>query len=129
MFKDPSAGGDRLVYVELEGALLLVTVKAQEHGIETSYGTADPVRADVVVLDGPRKGDEYHDTLIFPKLLISQLRSNEGEMVLGRLGRGTAKPGQSAPWTLAPATEADRAVGERYLAYAAARAVEEEAPF
>jgi hypothetical protein len=129
MFKDPSAGGDRLVYIELENALLLITVKGQEHGIETSFGTADPIRADVAVLDGPHKGDEYHDALIFPKMLISQLRSNEGEMVIGRLGKGTAKPGQSAPWTLAAATDADKAVGERYLAYAAQRAVEEEAPF
>jgi len=50
-------------------------------------------------------------------------------MVLGRLGKGNAKPGQNPPWTLAPATDADKAVGERYLAYAAQQKVEEEAPF
>ena len=129
MFKDPSAGGDRLVYNDLEDALLLITVKGQEHGIETSFGPADPVRADVAVLDGAQKGEVFADALIFPKLLISQLRGSVGEMVIGRLGKGNAKPGQSAPWTLAAATEADKAIGERYLAYAAEQRVEEEAPF
>ena len=129
MFKDPSAGGDRIVYAELEGALLLFTVIAQEHGVETSFGQSDPVRADVAVLDGAHKGEVFSDALIFPRLLISQLRSEVGEMVLGRLGKGTAKPGQSAPWTLSAANADDKTVGERYLAYAAQRAVEEEAPF
>jgi hypothetical protein len=99
----------------------------------TDYGMATPIRADVAVLDGPRKGHRFDETLLWGKVLQSQLRGSVGEQVLGRLGKGKAKPGQSAPWQLAPASAEDRAVAERYVAHyaatVAAKAVEEEAPF
>jgi len=37
-------------------------------------------------------------------------------MVLGRLGQGEAKKGQSAPWMLSEATEADKVIGRNYIA-------------
>ena len=49
-------------------------------------------------------------------MLQGNLRGAIGELVIGRLGKGTAKAGQSAPWVLEAASEADKAVGERYLA-------------
>lgn len=81
-----------------KGHLLLVTPVAQEKDVKTVHGLADPVRADVVDLD---TGEEFTDILIFPRVLISQLKPKIGEKVLGRLGQGTAKAGQSAPWVLA----------------------------
>jgi len=128
-FNDPGTGGDRLDYDGVNGALLLFDVKAVESGIATVYGDKSAIRADVAVLDGARKGERLNDTLIFPLVLQGQLRGSVGSMVLGRLGQGTAKVGQKPPWQLAPATEADKALGERYLAYAAAQAVAEEEPF
>jgi hypothetical protein len=56
---------------------------------------------------------------VFPKVLASQLRSSVGGKVIGRLGQGIAKPGQSAPWTLNAATDADKETGRKYLAYIA----------
>jgi hypothetical protein len=97
--------------------------------MQTSFGVATPIRSDVAVLDGALKGTVYADALIFPRVLQGNLRGAIGEMVIGRLGKGTAKLGQSAPWVLDAATDADKQVGERYLAHVAAQAVADEEPF
>ena len=128
-FNDPGSGGDRIDWSALDGALLLFDVKALEEGIVTAFGDRSAVRADVSVLDGVHKGERFAEALVFPLKLIGQLRTSVGEMVLGRLGKGAAKPGQNPPWQLAAATDADKVTGERYLAYAAQRELETEAPF
>jgi len=106
-------------YVDLNGALLLIQVHAIEPDVRTSFsapGVASPaIRADVTVLDGSQAGEVFEDALVFPKLLQSQLKSRVGQLVLGRLGQGTAKPGQSAPWRLSPATETDQATADAHL--------------
>jgi cytosine/adenosine deaminase-related metal-dependent hydrolase len=88
-------------------------------------------RCDIAVLDGDCKGDVYADTLIFPRVLIGQLRPNIGKKVLGRLGQGTAKPGQSAPWTLLASSDDDKATAVKYETHMAAKAVTpvDDAPF
>ena len=129
MFKDPSAGGDRIVYNDLEGALLLFTVKGQEDGIETIVRPGRPDRADVAVARRAPRARRTTTPSSSPSCSSASSARAMGEMVIGRLGKGNAKPGQSPPWTLAAATDADKAVGERYLAYAAQQEVEEEAPF
>lgn len=102
-------------WADINGSLVLVDVKSHETGIQTAFGTSDAVRADVVVLDGPQQGTEYPDCLIFPKGLQAQLRPRTGQKVLGRVGQGAAKPGQSAPWLLTEATPADQQVGMQWL--------------
>ena len=102
-------------WADLKGSLLSVTVHALESGIKTVHGEAQAVRADVLVMDGKDEGKSYIDTLIFPKVLISQTKAAAGKPpVLGRLGQGLAKPGQSAPWTLAAPTAEDFAVAEAF---------------
>lgn len=128
-FKDPGTGGDKLPLDELEGCLLLVDVHEHDPDFETTFGRTGMVRADVAVLDGARKGDRFDETLIFPKVLQSQLRSSVGEQVLGRLGKGRAKPGQSAPWQLVAADDNDKATAQRYVEYHAAEVVAVEEPF
>jgi hypothetical protein len=129
-FNDPAAGGDALDLKALNGALLLFTVSSdQPDQINTSFGPSTPARADVAVLDGAHKGETYSDTLVFPKVLSSSLRPHAGKLVIGRLGQGVAKPGQSPPWTLTPATDAEKETGRKYLEYAAAQAAEESEPF
>jgi hypothetical protein len=107
-------------FQQLKGSLLMVKVIFLEEHIPTAVtkpGERSPaIRADVTVLDGPHAGEHYADTLIFPKVLQSQLRSRVGQLVLGRLGQGPAKPGQSAPWQLDAATSADEQVATGYLA-------------
>lgn len=127
-FNDPGSGGDRLPLKELVGSLLLVTVREETGIIKTAFGDATAIRADVAVLDGSSKGEVYADTLIFPKKLKGQLSGSVGGKVIGRLGQGTAKAGQSPPWQLEPATEADKAIGTKYLAYVTPVADTEE-PF
>jgi len=117
-FNDP-ATPTGIDYEQLNGSLLLFTVHSVEEGVNTSFGLKNPVRADVAVLDGEHKGEVFADTLVFPLVLIGQLRGNVGSMVLGRLGQGNAKPGQKPPWRLTAATDAERAVGQKYLAYIA----------
>jgi len=128
-FKDPSAGGDKLPLAELEGSLLLFDVVKQADEMMTSFGPASPIVAHIVALDGPMKGQRFDDALVFPRKLQGQLRSSIGEMVIGRLGKGTAKAGQSPPWELTAATEADKATGEKYLAYTEAQKAQDEEPF
>ena len=112
---------------DLKGSLLLITPHSVEEGIKTAYGESDAIRADVVILDGDQAGEEYADTLIFPRVLQSQVRSRIGSKVLGRLGQGNAKGNQDPPWLLAEATEADIAVGKAHLAGALAGA--DQPPF
>jgi hypothetical protein len=81
------------------------------------------------VLDGARKGETFTDALIFPRVLIGSLRGAIGEMVIGRLGKGRPQPGKNPAWILEAATDADKQVGERYLAHVSAQAAVAEEPF
>lgn len=127
-FSDP-ATADRLPLDDLKGRLLLFVVHAVESGINTAFGETDAVRCDVVCLDGGDKGHRWDNTLIFPRVLRGQLSPRVGEMVLGRLGHGVAKPGQSPPWTLTAASDDDKVTASRYLEYAAAQTAAQEEPF
>lgn len=115
-FEDPGTGGDRINWNDTKGHLLLFTVHSVERGIETSFGEADAVKVDVADLD---TDTTYHDTLVFPRILQSQLNGKVGGMVLGRLEQGEAKKGQSPPWRLADPTETDKVKAREHLAKAA----------
>lgn len=119
-FNDPGTGGDQLPLDDLGGALLLVDVHEQMPEMPTVHGPSTPIRCDVYVLDGPLKASEYIDALVFPRILQMQLRGSIGGKVIGRLGRGAPrKAGQSPPWELSKATDGDKAIGERFLAFLA----------
>lgn len=117
------ASADGIKWEALKGSLLLVAPSSFETDINTVHGPANAVKATVSVLDGDQADEVYIDTLIFPKVLISQTKGSIGGMVLGRLGQGQKKPGQSPPWTLIEAVDADKVVARAYLAKNA------EAPF
>lgn len=106
-------------WADLKGALLLFDVTGYEPEIHTAFGESSAVRADLSVIDGPQSGEEYKETLVFPKGLQGQLRPRIGSKVLGRLGQGQAKSGQSAPWLLQEATETDKKTAREYLAKSA----------
>jgi hypothetical protein len=116
LFQQPSAGGDQVKVNEIIGALVLVHVREYREGIVTSFGPSDAVAADVHVLDGAKAGESFENTLIFQKALIGALRSAAGgQPVLGRIGQGTAKPGQSPPYILQPYTEQDAALATAWI--------------
>jgi len=125
----PAPSGDTIDFKALNGALLLISVHEHKTDISTTFGTADAIRCDVAVLDGDRKGDVLNDTLIFPKLLVGSLRQVVGDEVLGRLGQGTAKPGQSPPWILNEPSDADFETGRKYEAYRKSQELAQSEPF
>lgn len=132
MFAAPSAPSGGIDFKDYNGALLLIDVLGVEDHVPTVHtkpGEKSPaVRANVVVLDGPQAGTKYDDTLIFPKILQSQTKTHVGEKVLGRLGQGTAKPGQSAPWQLAEASAEDVAKAQAWVTQNSQPAVTSAAP-
>lgn len=109
----PPSGG--ITWADHKGNLLIIEPLSHEVGIQTSFGVADAVKANVYVLTGPDTAEEFPEALIFPKLLASQAKSQIGKKVVGRLGQGTAKPGQSAPWLLEEATTEDVEKAKSYL--------------
>lgn len=119
-FATPAAPSGGLDFKELNGSLLLIEVLSVEEHVPTVHtkpGEKSPaVRANIVILDGAQAGEKHDDTLIFPKILQSQLKGRVGQKVLGRLGQGVAKPGQSAPWQLAEATAEEIAKAEAWVA-------------
>lgn len=110
----PPSGG--ITWADHKGSLLIIEPISFETGINTSFGSADAVKAHVTVLTGPDEAEEYPEALVFPKLLASQLRGSIGKKVVGRLNQGQAKPGQSAPWLLDEATADDLEKAKAYLA-------------
>ena len=111
---EPSAG---VKWADLDGELLLIEPSKVET-VSTSLGEKEAVYAAVHVVTGDDAGTTHEDALIFPKVLVAQLRQQLGQQVLGRLGQGKAKPGQSAPWKLLPRHEGD---GELAIAFLADR--------
>ncbi len=122
----PPSGG--LTWGDHLGALLLITVHGQEFGVQTVHGPADPIRCDIAVIDGPGAGEVNEDTLVFPKVLIGQLKRSIGGKVIGRLGQGAAKPGQSPPWMLTAASAEDETKAVEWETGAAKAAYSPPAP-
>jgi hypothetical protein len=100
-----------------EGQLALIWARAQrQHTYDDE--TKDVIEADVVILDPPNSGPiKYANTIIFPRMLQGQIRRNigTGKPNLGRIGKGEAKPRQTAPWVLLDPTEADKKLAVGYL--------------
>lgn len=115
-FDAPPAPGGGISWKELAGRLLYIRPTAVESNVKTTLGEKDATVADVVVLDGPDAGVEYGDALVFPQVLQGQLRRKIGRQILGRLGQGSAKPGQNAPWVLESPTDDDRKTAVKWLA-------------
>lgn len=100
----PSGG---ITWEEHQGKLLIVEPLSYETGIQTVHGEKDAVRANVYVLTGPTSSDDFEDTLVFPGVLVGQLKRQIGAKIVGRLTQGAKKPGQNAPWLLDAATAED----------------------
>jgi hypothetical protein len=115
MFSAPAAPSGGIKWETVKGELLLIEPLSVEAAINTSFGPADAVKANVTVLKADGTSERHDETLIFPKILASQVRSQIGSKVLGRLTQGSAKPGQSAPWMLDEATAEDIAKAEAWV--------------
>ena len=117
-FAAPDNSGGFFQPAEMNGHLLVIEVHSVETEVPTVHGPSDAVKATVHDIDAQTTEE---DALIFPKVLFSSLRKQVGHKVLGILGQGIAKPGQSAPWVLNDAS-GDAAAAARATAYLAAYA-------
>lgn len=110
----PPAGGDKFVNAEHEGELLIVKVHGT--GRETfDNGESEFIIADITVVDGREPGAEFVEAWLFGRVIFGQLKRRQGHTLLGRLVKGQAQRGKSAPWQLDPASEADTALALRYM--------------
>src|ERR1035438_2478230 len=115
MFQQPSQG-DQVKVADLLGSLTLIWARDYREDVTTAYGPADAVAVDIHVLEGPKGGEKFENTLLFQRALIGSLRSAiGGEPVLARIGQGVAKPGQSQPYILLPYDAADAALASHYI--------------
>jgi hypothetical protein len=109
MFATPEIPADRADWNDLDGRLIVFTVRQVLHEVPTKYGESDCVEADLFIVDGDEPDDEstLHRVQIFPRVLQQQLSPHVGGQLLGRLGKGKASGNQSAPWVLTPPTDED----------------------
>ena len=118
-FADPTSGSGEKV-ADLLGMLVLVTPTEYVEGMQTEIGTSNAVRADTVLLDGPRQGEVVDNMLFFQKALsrdlLAIMRNPAASMLIGRIGKGEAKAGKSAPYIFLKATDDEKMLARQYLA-------------
>ena len=114
-FNDP-ASGDFIDFKDVNGSLLLFVVYEETDEHTTIHGPNTAIIADIVVLDGDLAGTFYDHSYVYPRGLKPQLRKSVGgQMVLGRLGQSAAKPGMNPAWVLSAATDADKALAQKWV--------------
>jgi hypothetical protein len=108
-FASPGTGGsgDTLAPADVEGHVLVVEPLEYVASITTAFGEKDAIRATVHDITTQSTA---HDVLWFPGGLIGALKGRVGQRVLGVMGKGQAKAGQSAPWVLIDASGNEAAV-------------------
>lgn len=99
--------GQSLKPADVEGHLLVVEPAEFTADVPTAFGESDAIRCTV---HDVTDATTYEDILWFSTVLVSSLKSRIGQKVLGVMGKGVAKPGQSAPWVLVDASGEQSAV-------------------
>ena len=108
MFDAPTVGGSGSVRpADLEGHVLVVEPLEYVSSISTAFGEKDAIRVNVHDISEKTSHD---DVLFFGTALIGSFKRDIGKKLLGQLGKGDAKPGQSAPWVLIDLTSNEKAV-------------------
>lgn len=113
-WEDPSES-DFFEIKQFVGCLALIAVNEYLPNFVTSMGASPAVRAEVAIIDGPQAGKRFVDALFFGKKIVPQLRNSVGSTVLGRVVKGEAKAGQSAPYQLQKATAEDGQAANAYV--------------
>lgn len=112
---DDPAESDFFTIKDYVGSLCLIAVNGFTEKFATAMGERDTVRAEIAVVDGPGAGARYGEALIFGAKIVPQLKGKIGSVVLGRIGRGLAKAGQSAPYILEKATVKDAELANAWV--------------
>jgi hypothetical protein len=101
------------------GDHLLAFVEPRAEEASTSFGESTAARCSFVVCLDDRSVTA--DVLLFGSVIVPRVTGTESEIVVGRLGKGLAKPGRSAPWLLDDPTDDDLTKVEAFLARYAVR--------
>jgi hypothetical protein len=115
LISDPSSSnGDSWAFnKEALGELVAIKVEKVERDFKTSAGVSDVVRAKTVIVVNekkPAKSESHDDVLVFGKVLLGALSEFAGKgWVVGRLEKGEAQPGKSAPYILTTADDDEKA--------------------
>lgn len=133
-FGTPSSDFVKLADADRIDHLVLVTPASFEAEVTTVQGKTDQVTVDFVDLsemdDEDNPGVLYTDSRVFSRALVATLKRgakfNEANpagnpatglpmMVLGVVGQGEAKKGQSAPWILTQPTDEQKVTAREYI--------------
>lgn len=107
-FTSPAAGGGETVKpAEVEGHLLVVEPIEYRASVATSFGDKDAI---IVNVHDIHAGTSHESVMWFSGALVGSLKNRIGTRVLAVMGKGTAKPGQAAPWVLQDASAVPAAV-------------------
>lgn len=102
-------GGSFISWESFKGKLFVIEPLGVEKDIKTVHGLSDAVRANIYVLLGKDKSEDFEDALIFPRVVQGQTRKAVGSIVVGRLDQDVEnqKKGQDPAWILREATPGD----------------------
>jgi len=112
-FAAPAPQGDKLQAGEVLNHLLVIIPTEYIPSMPTVHGDSDAIRCDVAVLTQQTEAGTvpvYRDVLWFNVSLKNTLKKQVGDLVLSRMGQGTAKPGQDPAFILLDATTDAQAV-------------------
>jgi hypothetical protein len=99
------------------GDLLVIQVTDILENVETEYGPADVIEADVHVIGRDATiSATFERTWLFGKVLFNQLKKKKGRSVLGVLEQGEKRPGRKPPWRLGDPTDAQEAAAIKAMA-------------
>ena len=108
----PGSSGENFSNKENEGDLLAFVGPIVKAEVDTKMGPA--IVAQPQRIDNIDTGAVYTEAWVFGVVIVGQLTDTPGDVFLGRLGRGVAGEGRSAPWILEDPTEADRAAATAF---------------
>jgi hypothetical protein len=106
-FASPATSGNVLKPADIEGHLLIVEPLEFRSNVQTSMGESDAI---AVTVHDITTSETHTDILWFSRVLVGSLKARIGQRVLGVMGKGEAKPGQTAPWVLKDASGEAKAV-------------------
>lgn len=120
-FDRPAPPGDQFSCETHVGALLVIDVLEHVPPMQTrvSDKPQDAIRANVYVISpAGTVAEEYRNTLLFPRMLVSRLQQSLGRKVLGVLtGQPNVKrDGKNVPYDLDDPTDAMEAAAVRAMA-------------
>lgn len=118
-FAMPSGPGSGDKITDYIGELLLVKPEELIEGLSTSIGVSDAIRVDVAVLSGDAMGTTSEGMLVFQTALMRDLKkvlNGPSPYLLGRLGKGVAKQGKSAPFIFNQPDEEEMELARQFLA-------------